>query len=630
MRQNRRCGTIQNKILVITLSCLLGMCVIISSVSYYLFRNYLRHSLIQGTETSLRLLSDSIDENLGDIYRMVRFCQFNSNIADYIEKNPNPGSVLSVATYDRIAEEFNYNPSAGYMTRLAVITREHFLQIVSASCSSTANLAAEVPALPFFDELLSGEKGDFSTGFIKDPFYRNGKSVLPLLRPITYKYNSVQGGFLFIEVSSDLFTDAFDRYATSADSPLLLTICDHHYLYENGLLTERPGSYKIIGSIPSPAAASDLHVTKVRDDDGRDRLIVTAPLRTAGCYVSQVISYTELRSQQLILLGILSGVLVSILGIGVLLAFTLNRMISMPVIKINDKMRRISKGDFSRDESIEWDHELGDIGRGINNLSENLYLLMNRRLEDEKQKKDLEYKMLQSQINPHFLYNTLNSIKWMAAAQGAEGISEMTTALAKLLKSISKGTSLLVPIREELSLLQDYFTIQSYRYGGTVSMEVRVDDETILDMAILKFTLQPLIENAIFHGIEPKGSGHIDIHLYYEDTTVSKDASAVPGTEPAVSGNAPTISDTEPAVSGDAPTIRIDVTDDGVGMPPEKARQILRCNDDSSSDFFREIGVSNVHNRLQYEFGSRYGISIESVEGEYTTMAIRLPARTQP
>lgn len=623
MRQNRRYGTIQNKILVITLSCLLGMCVIISSVSYYLFLNYLQHSLIQGTETSLRLLSDSIDENLGDIYRMVRFCQFNSNIADYIEKNPNPGSVLSVATYDRIAEEFNYNHSAGYMTRLAVITGEHFLQIVSASYSSTSNLAAEVPALPFFEDMLSGEKGDFSTGFIKDPFYRNGKSVLPLLRPITYKYNSVQGGFLFIEVSSDLFTDAFDRYAASADSPLVLTICDHHYLYENGLLTEKPGSYKIIGSISSPAAVSDLHVTKARDADGRERLIVTAPLRTPGCYVSQVISYTELRSQQLILLGILCGVLISILGIGVLLAFILNRMISMPVIKINDKMRRISEGDFSRDESIEWNHELGDIGRGINDLSENLYLLMNRRLEDEKQKKDLEYKMLQSQINPHFLYNTLNSIKWMATAQGAEGISEMTTALAKLLKSISKGTSLLVPIREELSLLRDYFTIQSYRYGGTVSMDVRVDDDTILDMAILKFTLQPLIENAIFHGIEPKGSGHIDIHLYYENQTIRADAPSVSDDDPAVSG-------TDLITSGDAPTVRIDVTDDGIGISPEKAEQILRSNDDSHSDFFREIGVSNVHKRLQYEFGSRYGISIESVEGEYTTMAIRLPAREQP
>ena len=87
-------------------------------------------------------------------------------------------------------------------------------------------------------------------------------------------------------------------------------------------------------------------------------------------------------------------------------------------------MVRIAGGDFSRDPSVEWDHELGDIGRGINDLSENVSELMEKRLEDEKQKQDLEYKMLQSQINPHFLYNTLNSIKWMATIQGATGISE--------------------------------------------------------------------------------------------------------------------------------------------------------------------------------------------------------------
>lgn len=341
-------------------------------------------------------------------------------------------------------------------------------------------------------------------------------------------------------------------------------------------------------------------IYEIQTTRGAQRIVVTAPLNMPDCYVSQIISHKEHRNQLLLLLCILGGVIISILGIGVLLMMMLNRMISVPVAKISDKMRRISKGDFARDPSIEWNHELGDIGRGINDLAENVSLLMNRRLEDEKQKKDLEYKMLQSQINPHFIYNTLNSIKWMATIQGAEGISEMTTALAKLLKSISKGTKLLVPIREELSLLQDYFTIQSYRYGGTITMDVKVDDESILDLHIIKFTLQPLVENAIFHGIEPKGSGHINIHLYYE-----------------AAGRSDTLR-----------SLRIDVTDDGVGMSREKAEQILCSNDDGSSDFFREIGVSNVQKRLQYEFGAEYGITVESVEGEYTTMSIHIPART--
>lgn len=587
-------GSIQKRILAITLSCLLGMCVVISLVSYYVFQNYLQRSLIQSTETSLQLLTDSIDGHMDDISRMVQFCQTNPGIASYIAKNPNPGSVLSVATYDRIYEEYSNNPSKNYMVRVAVVTNDHFLQVVAATASSTSNLAQEVPRLPYFETLLNDPGYNFSPGIIQDPFYRKGKDVLPLIRPITYQFSSVQGGYLFLEVSADLFADALDRYAVAEDSILYLTIGEHTYLYREGALVEMAPSYQARRDLSSAALIAGSQIAEISDSQGVNRLVVTAPLSMPDCYISQGISLSELRNQRLLLWCILAALLVSVLGIGTILMVVLNRMIHVPVSRIRAKMLRVAEGDFSRDPSIEWNHELGEIGRGINDLSENVILLMNRMLQEEKEKQELEYKMLQSQVNPHFVYNTLNSIKWMASIQGADGICEMTTALAKLMKSISKGTSLLVPIREEFALLQDYFTIQSYRYGGTITMDIQVEEADIYDCPILKFTLQPLVENAIFHGIEPKGTGHIAIHALRE-------------------------TDTSP------PIIRIDVTDDGVGMSQEKAAQILRSNQENSADFFREIGVSNVHQRLQYEFGSSYGISVHSREGCYTTMTIRIP-----
>lgn len=598
MKKPHCSGSIQKRILTITVSCLLGMCIIISCVSYYIFQNYLQHSLIHSTETSLQLLSDTINSSMNDVYQMTLFCQNSKDVAEYIAQNPNPGSVLSVSTYDRISEEYNNNPSSSYMPRLAIITNDHFLQIVAATYSSTADLAEEVPQLSFFETLLNDRDYNFSTGFINDPFYRKGKQVLPVIRPITYKFNSVQGGFLFMEISSDLFTDAFKRYTIAEDSFVLLTLGDHHYRYEDGRLTEITASYSLQRDLSDSALINGIQISEIKNSNGVPQIMVTVPLNMPDCYITQNISLSELRNQRLLLWGILWFTLISILAIGFLLMLMLNRMINIPVSKLRTKMLRIAEGDFSRDSSIEWDHELGDIGRGINDLSENVSILMNKRLEDEKQKRDLEYKMLQSQINPHFIYNTLNSIKWMATIQGADGISEMTTALAKLLKSISKGTSLLVSVREELSLLQDYFTIQSYRYGGTITMEIQVEDESIYDCRIIKFTLQPLVENAIFHGIEPKGTGHIIIRAAYE---------------------------TSESASRD---IRIDVRDNGIGMSPEKAKQILNTNNDSSTDFFREIGVSNVHKRLQYEFGPRYGITIDSVEGEYTVMSIHIPQRS--
>ena len=596
MKSIQHPGIIQKRILAITVSCLLGICVIISLVSFYIFQNYLQRSLIQSAETNLQLLSDNIDSNISYIYQMIRFCQTNSNISTYIANNPNPGAALSVATYDRLAEEFNSNPANSYITRLAVVTDEHFLQIVAAVYSSTMDLAEEIPKLSFFETLLEEPGYNLSTGFVKDPFYRNGKDILPVIRPITYPFSSKRGGYLFLEISADLFTSAFERYTTAEDSYVYLTIGEHQYLYGDGCLTEVESSYEIRKTLSASSMIEGCQINEIKNNDGVSKIMVSVPLELPGCYISQNISHLELQNQYRLLWCILGGTLISILGMGILLMYILNHMITVPVSRIRSKMQLVAKGDFERDPAIEWKHELGDIGRGVNDLCESVLQLMQTRLEDEKQKKDLEYKMLQSQINPHFIYNTLNSIKWMADIQGAFGISEMTAALAKLLKSISKGTQLLIPIREELSLLQDYFTIQRCRYGGTITMDVQTDSEEILDCRILKFTLQPLVENAIFHGIEPKGTGHISIHAMAED---GKDG---------------------------ARDIRIDVTDNGVGISPEKAKYVLLSNDDGRSDFFREIGISNVHRRLQYEFGEQYGITIESTEGEYTTMSIHLPA----
>lgn len=584
-------SSIQRRILAITIACVIGMCVLISFVSYYIFRNYIQNTLIHSTESNLKLLTESIDTHINDIYRMVRYCRTDSNIATYIENNPNPGTILSVATHESITEEYNRNDSSKYMPRLAIVTNENFLQVVNSTYSSTSNLAKEIPLLDFYDTLLNAKDYDFSTGFIADPFHRKGRIVLPIIRPITYQYNAVQAGYLFIEISSDLFTDAIKDYDVPDDSMLYFTISEHNYIYKSAELTEIERNYKTLADLTDSSLSPTTTVTKIQTSKGKTQIIVTTPLDMPDCYISQSISYSGPFYQKPFFIGILIATITGIIAIGTVLMLIMNRMITVPVSQLRTKMRKIADGDFSRDFSIEWAHELGDIGRGINDLSENVNQLMDKRVEFEKQKKDLEYKILLNQINPHFIYNTLGSIKWMATAQGANGIAEMTTALSRLLKSISKGTSLIISIREELSLLEDYFTIQKYRYGGTIALNINVSDETLYNYAIIKFTLQPLVENAIFHGIEPKGTnGTITIHIRQENDSIC-----------------------------------IDVIDDGIGMSKEKANQILIDNSDSNTDFFRELGVSNVHKRIQYQFGNEYGISIESEPGKYTIMSIHLP-----
>lgn len=593
MKYLKTSNGIQARILALTLSCVLGMCVLVATVCVYIFRNYMQQTWTTSTESGLQLLSDDINQDLEDVYRMVRFLQTSSNVSAYVEADAPVSPVLAVDAYDSISEQYNSLSAGSNMVRVVVLREDDFLQVVGSTYSSTIDLALQVPSLPYYEELLHDKSYNFSTGFVNDPFHKSGKTVLPILRPITYKFSAKQTGYIFIEVSQDLFLNSFRSYHTAEDSHLILTIADRHYLYVDDTLLDISNDFEVTEVSDSASNIGKSEVRKISSERFGSCTLVSAPLNMNDCYVSQIISQSELMDAQNFVLGIFILTIAGIIAIGIVLLFTLNHMINIPVKKLHARISKISDGDYSTDPSIEWSHELGDIGRGINHMAEQTVLLMNKRLEDEKQKQDLEYKMLLSQVNPHFLYNTLNSIKWMATIQGANGISEMTTALSRLLKSVSKGTSLRITIKEEMALLQDYFTIQSYRYGGTITLDIQMDDEAIYDSEIIKFTLQPLVENAIFHGIEPKGcAGKIIVHGYLDECDN---------------------------------TLCIDVTDNGVGMTAEKAEQVLTSNDEVSNDFFKEVGISNVHKRIQYEFGKEYGITIDSVIGEFTTMSIRLP-----
>ena len=206
------------------------------------------------------------------------------------------------------------------------------------------------------------------------------------------------------------------------------------------------------------------------------------------------------------------------------------------------------------------------------------------------QRRNIEIDLLQSQVNPHFLYNTLDSIRWMAVIQKNPGIANITRSLSNLLKNIAKGTQDKIPLREELGLLNDYIAIQSVRYLETFTFENRVPEE-LYDCRIVKLTLQPLVENAIFHGIEP-------------------------------TGECGTITLTGRAEGGD---LYLCVEDDGAGIEPERLAGILTTERKRSGSSMNGIGIANVHKRLQLIYGRQYGLKVESEPGKYTRVTVHLP-----
>ncbi len=579
--------SIKSQITLATVIITLFITFLMASICYFTFQSLLKTSLIQSTQFSLRQAFTPINTNLENLMRLSAWANENPKILSYFSGSQQNNS-NKLDAYNRLNEEYKSNKANDYISRIIISDIEgHFIQEVRTVMDTSAQDAIIASSLSCFNTLLSAPSFEW-VGIIDDPHTKSpGKQVIPLIRPLHHSYRSDMIGWIYLAISTSLITDALKDYPLHADSDLYLTVGEKTYLVENNSLLEIIPSYQLISQSENSVL--------VEDHNGKRHTIVSIN-GIEGWYLSQSLSEQEFSSQKQVYYTLLLIACFIIFGLGILLTLFLNRIINVPIRSISKKMNEISQGNFSYDPSIEWEHELGDIGKGINRLSKDVVTLMDKRVEDEKQKKELEYQILQSQINPHFLYNTLNSIKWMATIQNATGIAEMTTSLARLLKSISKGTRQLIPIREELELLKDYVLIQNYRYGGIVKVDYSIPDETLLGYVIPKLTLQPIVENAIFHGIEAKGeNGIITVTLYKKEQD-----------------------------------LYIDITDNGIGMSPELINQVLSgSSEDAKSDFFRKVGIHNVNLRLKYTFGENYGIQIHSKEGEYTTMIIILPLRKE-
>jgi two-component system sensor histidine kinase YesM len=283
--------------------------------------------------------------------------------------------------------------------------------------------------------------------------------------------------------------------------------------------------------------------------------------------------------------GLLS--LIIALGCSILISLTLTR----PLKKLGAHMKQVEKGDFDTRVTIESANEIGKLSKTFNMMIGKIRGLMQQILEEQQMKRVSELKALQAQIHPHFLYNTLDSIIWMAEMGKVEKVVEMTSALSKLLRSsISKGDEL-IPISVELDHIQSYLTIQKIRYRDKFTFTIDMEPD-IMECLILRVVLQPLIENAIYHGMKSK---------------VVRGCIQVIGRK---------VDD----------MIELKIIDDGPGMEQAKSRALLQR---SPSEGGKGIGLYNVNERIQLYFGKPYGLTFESELEEGTTVTIRIPILLQ-
>jgi class 3 adenylate cyclase len=287
------------------------------------------------------------------------------------------------------------------------------------------------------------------------------------------------------------------------------------------------------------------------------------------------------------------GMLDKYLGDGVMAVF------GAPISKGNDAANAVCAAveiqklllSLNRDAPARGWPELR-VGIGINSgmaVAGNIGSLMGELIQQEHEKCELEYKVLLNQINPHFVYNVLNSIKVMADIQKIEGISEMASSLGTLLKEISKGSAEQVTLRRELELLDKYFYLQKIRKCGLLTIKYDIPDESVLDFLIPRFTLQPLAENSIYHGLDNVSRmGLITISI-----TAQQDE------------------------------VVIVIGDNGSGMSKEKIDSLLSAESMDGKEM-THVGIVNVDKRIKLFYGCG-SLIIDSIVGESTTVTLRFP-----
>jgi sensor histidine kinase YesM len=282
------------------------------------------------------------------------------------------------------------------------------------------------------------------------------------------------------------------------------------------------------------------------------------------------------------------GIVVVILFACLTLSFIIVRSISKPIEELKNLMGEAANGDFEVRFSSKSNDEIGQLGSGFNQMIYEINNLVNMVYAEQKSKREAELKILQAQIKPHFLYNTLETILAIAEENKVDEIAEIVIALTNFFRlSLGRGKET-ITIKDELEQVRSYLAIQKVRYGDKLDYEINCDNE-ILSRTVLKLILQPLVENSIYHGIKEKpGKGKISIEAHERDGK-----------------------------------LYFSITDNGKGIPFEKLSELSDNLRDSIN--VRGYGLFNVNERIKLSFSKEYGIFLKSKYGEGTKVEIWHP-----
>lgn len=416
--------------------------------------------------------------------------------------------------------------------------------------------------------------------------YGEENQVVSVFKLIGDKY-SKSNAFILFNLKKDFFKNVLENAKVSEHGYLALVSSDGVMVYKSldaaHKINDEAMDY--LRKVERPGGSFKYKKT------GEPKMVVIFDtLQVNGWKVAAVLPENEIMDSFKYIKYITLVVMAFLVIFSIVLSNILARVITKPLTYLTAKVKNVEKGDLDTVFDINMQNEIGVLNQGIGDLIVRVKELISQVMEEQTKKREIELAALQAQINPHFLYNTLYSVKQLCDMDEPGDASTMVTALAAFYRISVSGEKEIITLEEEIRHIESYLLIQSMRYKEKLSYEISVDP-FIKKYKIVKLTLQPLVENSLYHGIkQKKGPGIICVKGWSED------------------GN-----------------VFLSIQDNGPGIKPEKLKTLQEALRGQCAGKSDGVGIRNVHERLVLYYGTGYGLEISSREGAGTIVAIKIP-----
>jgi len=590
------------KIRSIQLSIILGFTLLIvttiltvGALAFYLFSDTLRRNSLDNTYQVVTQLNRVIDNYISYMDDISLVVINNNEVQNYARAASGEKAAQGLDTLPTTPSVLKENVTSQFQSIISVRKDIDSIMllldnktIVTDQPNDKINPYAEWPTtgtLPISAGFLSGS---LSSSYVQNLIVGKYPWVITLSRGVWDAKTNEHRGTLLVDLNYQVIEGLCSNIQLGKSGYIFI-------INQAGEIVYHPRQQLIYSGLKSEPidqlkSLPNGHLTA--EVDGREVLYTTMTSQYTGWTVVGVSYLDELFYNRSELEYYFAMIAIACLFVSVIISYFISVRISRPIEVLRRSMQAIERGNFDIDIAVNSTDEVNSLAQDFNIAIRQIKALIAQNTQAQEQKRRHELKALQAQINPHFLYNTLDSIIWMIECGESEDAIVMTSTLARFFRlGISQGGDI-ITVQDEIDHLNCYLTIQKMRYKDKLDFLVDVDPQ-ICAYRTLKLLIQPLVENAIYHGLK---------------TQERKGMLRVVGDK-----------------EGDDLVFK--VIDNGTGMTDQELSELYTARPTSKGS--GGIGVNNVRERIQLYFGASYGVTFESVKGEGTVVTIRLPALTE-